>query len=136
MAGGKLILDTNIVSYLLKNDALAQPYLPHLAGNSLYISFITVGELYLWAENNGWGTKRRADLETRLRNYIVIPYDHVIARSYGLVGAERRRAGKPISLNDAWIAACAVRHDVPLVTHNRKDFTDITALQLVSEAPA
>jgi len=73
-------------------------------------------------------------LETRLRNYIVIPYDREIARSYGLVAAERKRAGKPISLNDAWIAACAVRHGVPLVTHNRKDFSGIAALRLISQS--
>jgi len=46
MESGKLILDTNIVSFLLKNHSNAQAYLPHLTGKSLYISFVTVGELY------------------------------------------------------------------------------------------
>lgn len=68
-----------------------------------------------------------------LRNYVVVPYDHEIARSYARVAAERKRAGKPISLHDAWIAACAVRHGVPLVTHNARDFADISALALITE---
>ena len=48
--------------------------------------------------------------------------------------AERERKGRPISFNDAWIAACAVKHGVPLVTHNPKDFEQISGLNIVSEA--
>jgi len=28
---------------------------------------------------------------------------------------------RPLSFPDAWFAACAVRHKIPLVTHNAKD---------------
>ena len=72
-------------------------------------------------------------METTLRNFVVIPYDHEIARCYGRLVAERRRNGKPIAPNDAWIAACATRHDVPLVTHNANDFVGITALEVITE---
>ncbi len=41
--------------------------------------------------------------------------------------------GRSISCNDAWIAACAVKHGVPLVTHNAKDFEAIGGLKVVSE---
>ncbi|MGH9782874.1 MAG: PIN domain-containing protein, partial [Terriglobia bacterium] len=40
------ILDTNIVSYLMRNHSLAQKYRRHLEGHTLAISFMTVGELY------------------------------------------------------------------------------------------
>jgi predicted nucleic acid-binding protein len=33
-----------------------------------------------------------------------------------------RARGYRIECADAWIAATALRHDVPLVTHNRGDF--------------
>lgn len=40
--------------------------------------------------------------------------------------AERRRAAarnaEPV--NDSWIAACCLSHDVPLATLNTKDFAD------------
>ncbi len=72
-------------------------------------------------------------MEERLRNYIVVPYDHEVARSYARIAAERKRNGRPISLHDAWIAACAVRHGVPLVTNNAKDFEGITALEVITE---
>jgi tRNA(fMet)-specific endonuclease VapC len=119
MSNANIILDTNIVSYLQKGGLEGEAYLPHVQGKLLSITFITVGEMYYGAEKANWGEKKRNELETTLRNYMVIPYDHEISRCYGRLVAERKRNGKPIAPNDAWIAACAVRHSVPLVTHQR-----------------
>jgi tRNA(fMet)-specific endonuclease VapC len=129
----ELILDTDIVSNLMRGGAIAEAYLPHVQGKLLAITFVTVGEMYFGAEKANWGSKKRNDLEASLRNYVVIPYDNQIARCYGRLLAERQRAGAPIAPNDAWIAACAVRHAVPLVTHNAKHFRAITGLQVISE---
>ena len=134
MSVGKRILDTNIVSYLMKGGALAEAYKPHVQNHLLAISFITVGELYFGAEKRSWGEIRRKKLESTLHKFVIIPYDHKIARCYGRLVAERQRAGRPIAPNDAWIAACTVRHAVPLVTHNAKDFQGITALHVVTES--
>ena len=133
MSDAKIILDTNIVSYLMKDSPLAKAYAPRVQGCLVAISFITVGEMYFGAEKGNWGERKRKELETTLRNFVVIPYDHEIARCYGRISAERNRAGKPISLNDAWIAACAVRHGVPLCTHNAKHFMNITKLVVITE---
>jgi tRNA(fMet)-specific endonuclease VapC len=111
----------------------ARVYASHLKGKLIAISFVTVGELYFWAEKGNWGQKKRVQLETALKNYVVIPYDHEIAKQYAKVLAERQRLGRPISFNDAWIAACAIRHATPLVTHNGKDFESISGLQIITE---
>jgi predicted nucleic acid-binding protein len=66
-----LLLDTNIVSYLMKESPRAKLYEPHLRDSRLAISFVTVGELYRWAIVRQWGTKRKLDLEEQLRNYLV-----------------------------------------------------------------
>jgi len=136
MSAAKIILDTNIVSYPMKGGPLAEAYEPHVQGRLLAIAFVTVGEMYFGAENKNWGEKRRKELETTLRNFVVIPYDHEIARFYGRLMAERTRNGRPIAPNDAWIAACAARHAVPLVTHNARDFEGITSLEIISEKMA
>lgn len=132
MSTERVVLDTNIVSYVMKGDVLARSYKPHLQGRLLSVAFITVGELYFGAEKDGWGETRRRLLERTLRKFLVIPYDNGIARCYGRLVAERQRNGKPISPNDAWIAACAVRHGVPLVTHNSKHFDGISELDIVT----
>jgi tRNA(fMet)-specific endonuclease VapC len=129
----KLIVDTNILSYTMRGHELARLYVPRLEGKLLAISFITVGEMYYGAEKRQWGVQKRKQLETTLRNFVVVPYDHEIARCYGRLVAERERQGKPITCADAWIAACAVRHDVPLVTHNANHFENITNLQVITE---
>jgi tRNA(fMet)-specific endonuclease VapC len=136
VSDAQLILDTNIVSYLMRGGPLAEAYATHVQGKLLAISFITVGEMYFGAENGNWGEARRQRLENTLRNFVVIPYDHEIARCYGRLVAERKRIGRPIAPNDAWIAACAARHQVSLVTHNRRDFVGIAALTIISESPA
>lgn len=133
MSDAKLLVDTNIVSYVMKDHPLAQAYAKHLEGRLLAISFITVGELYYGAEKDNWGEKKRKRLETTLRNFVVIPYDHEVARCYAQLVAERNRTGRPINFNDAWIAACAIRHGIPLVTHNARDFGGISSLDVITE---
>ncbi len=132
----RVLADTNVLSYTMRGGKLAQLYEPHLKGRLVAISFITVGELYYGAEKARWGNDKRLRLETTLRNFLVIPYDHEIARTYGRIVAESERSGRRMSLGDAWIAACAVRHELPLVTHNAKDFQGIEALQVISEPDA
>ena len=54
-----LLLDTNIVSYLMRTDPLALLYRPHLANHALAISFMTLAELYEGASRGDWGADRR-----------------------------------------------------------------------------
>jgi tRNA(fMet)-specific endonuclease VapC len=129
----RVLADTNIISYIMRGGRLAQLYEPHLKGKLVAISFITVGEFYYGAEKARWGNDKRMRLETTLRNFLVIPYDHEIARTYGLIMADSERAGRRMGIGDGWIAACAVRHDLPLVTHNAKDFQGVEILQVISE---
>jgi len=117
----------------MRGKAEAEAYAPHLQKKLLPIAFITVGEMYYGADLKRWGDARRNKLETTLRNFVVVPYDHQIARCYGGLMADRTHTGHPITLNDAWIAACAVRHGVPLITHNAKDFGGITGLNVITE---
>ena len=133
MNATRVLVDTNIISYTMRGGRLAKLYEPHLKGRIVAISFITVGELYYGAEKARGGNDKRLRLETTLRNFLVIPYDHEIAKTYGHIVAGKERSGRAISLGDAWIAACAVRHGLPLVTHNAKDFQGVKALQVITE---
>jgi hypothetical protein len=68
-------VDTNIISYLLKRDTRGDLYRPHPDGKSLYLSYITVAELYRWAIAYSWGTARISDLQARLQIYTVADFD-------------------------------------------------------------
>jgi tRNA(fMet)-specific endonuclease VapC len=134
MTSVAVVVDTDVISFLLKDDTRAQAYRPHLQDKTLVLSFMTVAELYQWAYQRHWGEKRLAWLEDRLHAFVVAPYDNDLCRQWATVCVERQRAGKPISAQDAWIAATAVRHGVPLVTHNAVDFAAITGLTIISQS--
>jgi predicted nucleic acid-binding protein len=132
VSNAQLILDTYVVSYVMKGHPLAEAYMPIFERKLLAIAFITVEEMYYGAEKAQWSPEKRSKLETTLRNFLVIPYDHEIARCYGRLMAERQSDGRTIAPNDAWIAACATRHRVPLVTNNAKHFDGINGLKVIT----
>jgi len=130
-----VLLDTDVFSYLMKtNDPRGDAYRPHVEGKTVAISFITVGELYFGAEKKKWSGKTLSAFQERLKAVVVVPYDLELCRTYGRVRASLP-PGVTVAPNDLWIAACAIRHSIPLITNNRKHFEHVPGLQLISEAP-
>jgi tRNA(fMet)-specific endonuclease VapC len=127
------LLDTNIVSYVLKGLPLGARYQPHLVGHVLAVSFMTVAELYEGAVLAGWGTRRWADLNALLGRMLVLHTTDALCRRFADVRSQRR--AQPIAVADAWIAATALTHGVDLVTHNPRDFRGIPGLTIITEAP-
>jgi tRNA(fMet)-specific endonuclease VapC len=82
------------------------------------------------------GSTKLEQMKARLRSVTFVPYDWAICQKYGELKAGLQEAGKPVANNDLWIAACAVRHSIPLVSHNRAHFENISGLVLISEAPS
>lgn len=130
-----LLLDTDIASFIFKGSDYAAPYLPILSDQELALSFMSVAELFQWAILRRWGDRRLSQLEKYLSNYLVIPVDQPLCREWAQVRSGRQSTGRSISPQDAWIAATALRYDLPLVTHNSKDFLDIPHLRLITPSP-
>ena len=129
------LLDTDVFSYLMKpHDTRGALYRPHVKDKTVAISFITVGELYYGAEKRGWSVKNRQNLEERLKAVVIVPYDAELCRTFGRVKASLP-PGVVAATNDLWIASCAIRHSIPLITGNRKHFERIPGLTLISETP-
>lgn len=124
------LIDTDIASFIFKGSNYADPYLPLLNGQELALLFMTVAELFQWAILRQWGELRLIQLEQYLSNYLIIPVDRPLCRAWAQVRANCQSEGRRISPQDAWIAATAIRHDIPLVTHNVKDFLGIANLPL------
>ncbi len=129
-----VVLDTDVLSFLAKADTRAARYLPELKDRRLCVCFQTVAELRLWVLVRRWGQSRRAALESFLTQFIVLPYDAMMAQTWAEITAHRRHLGRPIDCGDAWIGDCALRHNSPLVTHNSKHYLDIPGLTLISHA--
>jgi predicted nucleic acid-binding protein len=127
-----VLLDTNVVSYLFKGDTRARIYAPLLEGQRLAISFMSVAELFEWAATRKWGQTRLMRLEQTLGTYVIVPVDVELCRHWGRLRAQQQAAGRTIAPQDAWIAATALRHQLPLITHNPGDFQHIAGLDVRS----
>jgi len=137
-----VLLDTDVFSFLLpfRPDTRAELYRRHVEGENKFvaISFVTVGELYVLAERRKWGSPRIHELDAHLQAAVVVPYDVDTCRAYAKLKTGLKSesgSARVVDNNDLWIAACAVRHALPLITHNRRHFEGIPGLSVVSEAP-
>jgi tRNA(fMet)-specific endonuclease VapC len=135
-----VMLDTDVYSYITGNNSKkAIPYKTHIAGHTITLSFITVGEQYAGFLKQilmgRWPAKRLTKLESNLQLVTVIPYDIEVCKTFGDIKATLEKSGISVATNDLWIAACAKRHSLVLVTNNRKDFKNIPGLTIISEAP-
>lgn len=129
------VVDTDVVSYLFKGDSRAEDYRRHLDSQLLVVSFMTVAELYRWALERDWGEARKQRMEEHLEGFVVHPVSLPLCRMWASATDTARRAGRPIGAADGWIAATAMLHEVPLVTHNRGHYASVEGLTIISEAP-
>jgi predicted nucleic acid-binding protein len=118
-----VVLDTDVASGILRRR-LPGPMQARLTGQSLAITFVTVGELTSWTLLREWGPRRLADLTAWRRQVGTLPFDEVIATTWGTLDARAQRRGRPRPINDMWVAACCIAYDVPLATFNLKDYED------------
>lgn len=126
-----ILVDSNVVSFIFKDDTRGQLYEPHLEGKHACVAFMTVAELYRWAVAKKWGKRRIKELQQELSRYTVLPFDEATAWEWAKV---RNVKGFPVDASDAWIAAVALRHSLPLLTHNPAHFAKIPGLGIVTEA--
>jgi tRNA(fMet)-specific endonuclease VapC len=127
-----VLLDTDVFSYFFKGDTRARAYDAEIKGRQLCLCFQTVAEVKAWALIRGWGKPRSETLKNVLSHYLILPYDEQMADSWATITAARKRLGKQIACGDAWIAAAALRHGIPLLTHNISDYSDIENLTAIS----
>jgi tRNA(fMet)-specific endonuclease VapC len=125
------VVDTDVASYLLKGVPIAWEYFRLMQDYQARISFMTAAEMLFGAERRGWGPRWRQQLESFLAGCPVIPFEAGIARVYAQVMVNRQRIGKPMEKADAWIAATAVFHRVPLVTHDA-NFAGTPGLRIIT----
>jgi predicted nucleic acid-binding protein len=128
----RMILDTDVFSYLLKHDTRAAWYRDQIGQATSCLSFITVAELKRWALAHSWGVQRRRLLEAAIADTVVLPFDSAMADHWATVMVHRSKIGRPIECGDCWIAAAALHHGLALLSHNAKHYESIPSLQVIS----
>lgn len=95
-----VLVDTNVLSYLCKGDTRAELYRKHLSGRLCVISFVSVAEMYRWAEEKRWGQARRQQQEQYLRNYVTHGYNRELCRTWAQVMMEAQSKGRRLDHAD------------------------------------
>jgi predicted nucleic acid-binding protein len=98
----------------------------------LAVSVITIAELragVLVADDAATRSRRLATL-TRATELEPLPIDTDVADAWATLRVLLREAGARMPVNDSWIAATAIAHELPLVTQDR-DHLEIAGLQVV-----
>jgi len=132
LAKNRIVVDTNVVSYIFNGHTQAEFFKPYLANKTLALSFMTVAELYYGAYHAGWGISRLTKLEHHLKNYVILPYDYELCLKWAAIRQMTENKRRGIGHSDCWIAACALRHDCALATNNGKHFEHIEELPVIS----
>ena len=124
-----ILLDTNVVSEIMAGPAESPvlAWLSDQSGEDLRISVMAATEItYGLARMPGGHKKDRLSsawdevVTSWARTFLTV--DVETARIAGEIQGIRSRAGRPLHLADAVIAATALRHGAVLATRNTKDF--------------
>ena len=123
------ILDTNIVSLLVRGNAVVLRNVTSKPMISQCISAVTAGELSYGLARRPEATQLRRAVEEFLLRVDVLPWDALVANRYGDLRANMEAKGKSLSALDMQIAAHAVERELTLVT-NDQAFDHVPGLQL------
>jgi len=118
--GARYLLDTNIVSYLLKSQIpMVQSRYTAAGADSIAISSITEAEIFYGIAKQPGAVRLRIAAEGFFAAATVLNWDSAAARAFGSLRAEQERKGRPLSVEDLMIAAHALSLGLTLVTHDR-----------------
>lgn len=124
------LLDTNCISELvrLKPEPRVMEWIEAAEESLLYLSVLTLGEIRKGLAALPQG-KRRSRLETWLEVELrarfsgrILPIDAAVADRWGLLAANAKRKGKPLSSIDGLLSATAIHHNLTIVSRNISDF--------------
>ena len=117
------LLDTSVFIAREQGRPIAVDRLPEESA----VSVVTLAELELgihMASEDDVRAKRLRTLQAVQRTYAALPIDEAVSSAFAELVASARRSGSRPRIQDAWIAATARAHEVPVVTQDR-DFADL-----------
>ena len=126
MARGKMVmLDTNIIIELIKNNSGIKQTVEEIGLDQLAISAITAGEIFYGAFNQ-IEMKR---INKHLQNYFMLSITPQVSDIFVDLMRQYSLSHKPF-IGDMLIAATALHNNMALFTLNIKDFSFIPKLKI------
>ena len=111
-----MILDTNALSAFV--DGVPEVGDVLSAGAKAALPVIALGEFRYGIAGSRHRAAYEAWLDQHLGDFDILEITQATTVAYARVRQALRRAGRPIPANDAWIAALALEHRLPVLTRD------------------
>ena len=111
-----MILDTNALSAWADGQPEIKPML--VSATNLVVPAVVLGEFDFGIRQSRHYRRYTGWLERSLRYVEIAAVDEETAKIYGEIRLELKKAGTPIPLNDAWIAAAAAQYQLPVLSRD------------------
>jgi toxin FitB len=134
------LLDTNVLSEVMRanpNPAVLA-WLDSQNAHALFVSAVTRAEIELGIALLPAGKRKTGLAEQATAMFDddfagrCLPFDSASASLYAALVSARTGQGRPISVEDAQIAAITLRNGKTLITRNTSDFENIAGLTVLN----
>ena len=112
-----MILDTNALSAFVDGEREVGNILRHQARAAIPV--IVLGEFRYGIAESTHRATYEAWLASQLSHFDILAVTAETAIAYAALRAALKRSGRPIPANDAWIAALALQHKLPVLSRDR-----------------
>lgn len=124
---GSVALDTSVAVRFLNGDKAVVAHV--LALPTVILPTVVIGELLFGAENSSRSLKNLPRYLEFIKICETVSLDRETAAVYARTRLSLKRKGRPIPMNDVWIAAQCLEHSWLLVTDD-SDFGYVDGLML------
>jgi len=114
---GTAILDTNTIIALWHGKGNADTLVSQF--DYLCLPLHVLGELYYGAFQGSTNQALLEKIAQLLERFNLLLPDAQTAHAYGTLKAELRSVGALIPESDIWIASCAIRYGLPIITRDK-----------------
>ena len=128
----RYLLDTDIAISFLRGVERARERVRTAIPDGIGFSFISLAEIYEGVYLSSDHASGESGLDNLLEGLVLVPLDRETSAIFGREPARLRRSGNIIPDFDILIASSALRHNVTLLTNNRRDFERIEGLTIES----
>ncbi|WP_041462542.1 type II toxin-antitoxin system tRNA(fMet)-specific endonuclease VapC [Chroococcidiopsis thermalis] len=125
------LLDTNTCIGYLKGRAVGvRQRLEAIPSTDVFVCSVVKAELFYGAMKSSNPERTLARQQEFLNQYVSLPFDDRAALIYGQIRAFLAINGTPIGPYDLQIAAIALANNLTLVSHNIREFSRVSQLNL------
>jgi len=112
-----VILDTNALSAFVDGDAAVGDILRGQARAAIPV--IVLGEFRYGIAESRHRAAYEAWLDSQLLDFDILAVSDKTSIAYAALRVALKRSGRPIPANDAWIAALALQHGLPVLSRHQ-----------------